>query len=204
MPPEPGNYEMRYVLGQPQRVLASVPLKVVATRASVSGPPTAQAGSRIAITWTGPANPGDWITIVKPDVPYSAYGDYFDARPANNQLNVPLEPGDYELRYVLAGKSIIARAPIRVLPVEVTLQGPDSVAAGAAFDVSWNGPNNPGDWVTIIAPDQLDTAYASYADAPRANPATLTAPATPGSYELRYVLNGRKVVGRKAIEVTAR
>ncbi|MGB7931297.1 MAG: VWA domain-containing protein [Gammaproteobacteria bacterium] len=204
LPADPGDYEMRYVLGQPQRVLASVPLRVVATRASVSGPPTAQAGSRIAITWTGPANPGDWITIVRPEVPYSAYNDYFDARPANNQLNVPLEPGDYELRYVLAGKSIIARAPIKVLPVEVTLQGPDSVPAGSSFEVGWNGPGNQSDWVTIIAPDQPDTAYASYADVPRANPATLTAPETPGSYELRYVLNGRKVIGRKAIEVTAR
>jgi Ca-activated chloride channel family protein len=201
MPPEPGNYEMRYVLGQPQRVLASVPLKVVATRASVSGPPTAQAGSRIAITWTGPANPGDWITIVKPDVPYSAYGDYFDARPANNQLNVPLEPGDYELRYVLAGKRIIARAPIKVLPVTVTLQGPDSVAAGSSFEVGWNGPGNQSDWITIIAPDQPDTAYASYADALRGNPATLTASETPGDYELRYVLNGKQVLARIPIRV---
>jgi len=201
MPPDPGDYEMRYILGQPQRVLASVPLKVVATQASVSGPPTAQAGSRIAITWTGPANPGDWITIVRPEVPYSAYNDYFNATTANNQLNVPLEPGDYELRYVLAGKSIIARAPIRVLPAEVTLQGPDSVSAGASFKVGWNGPGNQGDWVTIIAPDQPDTAYASYADAPRGNPSTLTAPETPGSYELRYVLNGKQVVARAPISV---
>jgi Ca-activated chloride channel homolog len=201
MPADPGDYEMRYILGQPQRVLASVPLKVVATQASVSGPPTAQAGSRIAITWTGPANPGDWITIVRPEVPYSAYNDYFNATTANNQLNVPLEPGDYELRYVLAGKSIIARAPIRVLPAEVTLQGPDSVAAGSSFKVGWNGPGNQGDWVTIIAPDQPDTAYASYADAPRGNPSTLTAPETPGSYELRYVLNGKQVVARAPISV---
>ena len=139
-----------------------------------------------------------------PISPYSAYNDYFDAKPANNQLKVPLEPGDYELRYVLAGKTIIARTPINVPPVTVTLQWPDSVAAGAAFEVGWNGPGNQGDWVTIVAPDQPENAYASYADAPRANPATLTAPETPGSYELRYVLNGRKVVGRKAVEVTAR
>ncbi len=201
LPADPGAYEMRYVLGQPQRVLAAVPLQVVATRASVSGPPTAQAGSRITITWTGPANPGDWITIVKPDVPYSVYNDYFDARPENHQLNVPLEPGAYELRYVLAGKNIIARAPIEVVAVTATLQGPDQVNAGAAFKVDWNGPGGASDWITIIAPDQPDTAYASYADAARGNPATLNAPTTPGHYELRYALNGKQVIARAPIEV---
>jgi Ca-activated chloride channel homolog len=201
LPAETGDYEMRYVLGQPQRVLASVPLKVIATQASVSGPPTAFAGSRITIDWSGPANPGDWVTIVKPDVPYSAYNDYFDARPENKQLNVPIEPGEYELRYVLAGKRIIARAPLKVLPVEVTLQGPDHVDAGAVFELGWNGPGNQGDWLTIIAPDQPDTAYTSYADAPRGNPSKLTAPETPGGYELRYVLNGKQVVARAPIRV---
>jgi Ca-activated chloride channel family protein len=201
LPAETGDYEMRYVLGQPQRVLAAVPLKVVATTASVSGPPAAPAGSQIAVTWTGPANAGDWITIVRPDVPESAYNDYFDVATARNRLVVPLEPGDYELRYVLAGKSVIARAPIQVLPVAVTLKGPDSVDAGASFQVSWEGAGNDSDWVTIVAPDQPETAYGSYADAQNGNPATLTAPATPGSYELRYVLNGRKIVGRKPIEV---
>ena len=201
LPTDPGEYEMRYVLGQPQRVLAAVPLQVVATQASVSGPPTAPAGSRITIMWTGPANPGDWITIVKPDVPYSAYNDYFDARPENHQLNVPLEPGEYELRYVLAGKNIIARAPIQVVAVAATLQGPEQVAAGAAFKVDWSGPGNASDWITIIAADQPDTAYASYADAPRGNPAALTASETPGHYELRYVLNGKQVIARAPIEV---
>jgi Ca-activated chloride channel family protein len=204
MPAEPGDYEMRYVLGAPQRVLAAVPIKLIETQASITGPPTAVAGSRIEIAWTGPGNSGDWITIVKPNVPVSSYNDYFDTKAGSgNRLYVPVEPGDYEFRYVLAGKSIIARTPIKVLAATATLQGPAKVAAGASFEVSWTGPNNPSDWVTIVATSRPDNEYGSYVDAPNPSPATLTAPAAPGSYELRYSLNGKKVIARQAIEVTA-
>jgi Ca-activated chloride channel family protein len=204
MPAEPGDYEMRYVLGAPQRVLAAVPIKLVETKASITGPATAVAGSLISIAWTGPGNPGDWITIVKPDVPVSTYNDYFDAKTgSSNRLNMPVEPGDYEFRYVLAGTSIIARTPIKILAPTATLQGPAKVAAGASFQVSWTGPNNPSDWVTIVASNRPDNEYGSYVDAPNPSPATLQAPAAPGSYELRYSLNGKKIIARKPIQVTA-
>ncbi len=204
MPAKPGDYEMRYVLGAPQRVLAAVPITLIETQASITGPPTAVAGSRIDIAWTGPGSSGDWITIVKPDVPVSTYNDYFDAKAGSvNRLYVPVEPGDYEFRYVLAGKSIIARTPIKVLAATATLRGPATVAAGASFEVSWTGPNNPSDWVTIVATSRPDNEYGSYVDAPNPSPATLNAPAAPGSYELRYSLNGKKVIARKAIAVTA-
>ena len=204
MPAEPGDYEMRYVLGAPQRVLVAVPIKLIETQASITGPPTAVAGSQIDIAWTGPGNPGDWITIVKPSVPASSYNDYFDAKAGSaNRLYIPVEPGDYEFRYVLAGKSIIARTPIKVLAATATLQGPAQVAAGASFEVSWTGPNNPSDWVTIVTTSRPDNEYGPYVDAPNPSPATLNAPAAPGSYELRYSLNGKKVIARKAIQVTA-
>jgi Ca-activated chloride channel family protein len=130
------------------------------------------------------------------------YNDYFDAPTNKNQLYIPVEPGDYELRYVLGGKSIIARTPIKVLPASATLTAPASVKAGASFDVAWTGPNNPSDWITIVTPNRPESEYASYVDAPRPSPGKLTAPATAGSYEIRYVLNGKKVIDRKAIQVT--
>jgi Ca-activated chloride channel homolog len=202
VPLEPGDYELRYVLAG-KSVIARAPVQVLPVEVTLKGPGSVNAGTSFQVSWEGASNESDWVTIVAPDQPETAYGSYADAPRGNPAtLNAPETPGGYELRYVLNGKRIVGRAPIQVLPVTVTLQAPERVIAGTAFEVGWNGPGNPGDWVTIVAPDQPETAYGSYADAPRGNPATLTAPATPGRYELRYVLNGRKIVGRKAIEVT--
>jgi Ca-activated chloride channel family protein len=57
--------------------------------------------------------------------------------------------------------------------------------------------------VTITQPAAPDHVYRSYAYANAGSPSTLTAPDQPGSYEIRYVLNGKKVLTRKPLEVTA-
>lgn len=202
MPTDPGDYELRYVLAG-KSIIARTPIKVVGSQATLTVPPSAAVGSAVDVAWTGPGNSGDWITVVKADAPVSMYNDYFDAKPDNHSLHMPVEPGDYEIRYVLGGKSVIGRAPIKVVAVSATVQAPASVVAGAAFDISWAGPNYRGDWVTIVAPGQADTAYASYVDADRGSPAKLTAPTAAGSYEIRYVLAGKKIIGRKTIQVTA-
>jgi Ca-activated chloride channel family protein len=201
MPVEPGDYELRYVLAG-KNVIARAPIKVVAVQASLSAPPTAPAGSKIAIVWSGPENHGDWITIVKPDAPAGAYNDYFDAKPENRELTMPVEPGDYELRYVLGGRSIIGRAPIKVVAVSAAVQAPASIASGASFDISWTGPNNHGDWLTIVKADRPPNEYGSYVDADNGSPGKLTAPAAAGTYELRYVLHGKTVIGHRTIQVT--
>ena len=202
VPVEPGAYEMRYVLGRPQRVLASEPLNVAAVEAALTVPTTAIAGSTIDVAWTGPGNPGDWITVVEPDDAAAAYNGYFDAKPDNRALTLPVEPGDYEVRYVQGGQKVIARAPIAVTPATAEIRAPQSVAAGGELETGWTGPSNRGDWLTIVRPEQGETEYGSYADADRGNPAKLRAPVDEGGYELRYVLQGRKIIARRAIAVT--
>ena len=201
LPVEPGQYEMRYVLARPPRVLASVPLTTVATAASVTVPPTAAAGTEVEVTWTGPSQHGDWITIVKPDDPVTSYNAYFDAKPENRKLTVPTEAGAYEVRYVQGGQKVIARTPITVTPVVAAITAPDSVAAGAQFEIGWTGPNLRGDWLTIVKADRPPNEYGSYVDAPNGSPGKLIAPPAAGSYELRYVLGGKTVIGRKSITV---
>jgi Ca-activated chloride channel homolog len=68
--------------------------------------------------------------------------------------------------------------------------------------VSWTGPNNRGDWLTIVPPGAVPASYASYVDAIRGSPKALTAPAAPGRYEVRYVLRGKRVIAARPIEVT--
>ncbi len=206
LPGEPGDYQMRYVLGAPRRILAKVPVKVVAVEASVTVPTTAVAGSEIALQWLGPNYPSDWITVVKPDAPFDAYQDYVAAKPDDPQshrLEMPLEPGDYEVRYVLEGKRVLARAPIHVTDVTATLDAPTTVAAGESFEVTWTGPGYPSDWITIVKPVAAFNAYASYVDANKGSPISLTAAKEAGRYEIRYVMKGKRVIAKRDIEVTA-
>jgi len=203
LPPEVGEHEIRYVLNRPRRVLASLPFAVTAIDATIDAPPAGVAGSDVHITWAGPNNSGDWLTVVKPDAGVQSYNDYVDAGGSDRVLELPVEAGDYELRYVQAGKKILVRRPITVTAATAEITAPASVAAGATFEIAWVGPNNRSDWLTIIAPQAAVSAYGSYVDAPNGSPAKLTAPATAGRYELRYVLKGKKTIGTRAIEVTA-
>jgi Ca-activated chloride channel family protein len=202
LPAEPGDYEVRYVLGRPQRVLAAAPFKATAVEATLTAPSTGVAGSEVEVAWTGPNYAGDWLTIVKPDAEDTAYNDYVDANRDDRRLELPVEPGGYELRYVQAGRKILARAPIAVSAATAEITAPSTVAAGASFDIAWTGPSYRGDWLTIIGPAEPVSAYGSYVDADRGSPAALTAPAAPGRYELRYVLKGKKVIAARPIEVT--
>jgi Ca-activated chloride channel family protein len=200
LPLVPGSYEVRYVLGG-KKILARAPIELTAAAAGITAPPSAVAGADIKIAWTGPNNTGDWITVVKPDAADTMYNDYFNAIDGDGVLSMPVEPGTYEVRYVQGGAKILARAPIEVTPITADLTGPESVAASAAFEISWSGPNYGGDWITIVAPDAAPSAYGSYVDAIHGSPATLTAPAQPGQYQLRYVLKGKTIIASRAIEV---
>lgn len=201
-PLAPGNYEVRYVAAG-VNVLTRKPIVVKAVGASITGPASVAAGAAFQIEWQGPGNNSDWLTIITPGAAASAYGSYVDAingSPA--RLNAPLEPGDYELRYVAAGREVLARTPITVTAVTASIDAPESVVAGAQFKIDWHGPNNSGDWLTIVQPDAGVEAYGSYVDALNGSPATLTAPTVAGSYELRYVQGGKQVIARRAIRVT--
>jgi hypothetical protein len=62
------------------------------------------------------------------------------------------------------------------------------VIAGESFKVSWKGPDNPRNFITVVPKGAREGEYsASYAyTTPPANPVTLTSPLEPGDYELRY------------------
>jgi Ca-activated chloride channel family protein len=204
LPIEPGRYEFRYVLATPQTVIAVVPYEVLPVEATVKAPQNAEAGGTIAIFWIGPNQPGDWITIVEPSANPSAYGSYVDADKGTRTLDAPVNPGSYEIRYVQAGINVLVRTPIEITDVKADVAGPSSVAPGAAFEVSWKGPNNTGDWITIVTASAAAQSYGSYVDVKAGmTTATLQAPDQAGTYELRYVLGGVRVIATRPIAVTA-
>lgn len=164
--------------------------------ATVSGPEVARAGTVIEVTWSGPNDSGDYITIVTPDAKDSEYGVY--QRTASGEvlrLQAPDALGAHEIRYVQnKDRKVLARQTIELMPVEATVSGPESIGAGGTIEVQWTGPDSPGDYITVVEAGAPDKEYNHYARTSARNLVSLLVPDGLGNYEIRYVLNSSKRV----------
>ena len=205
-PIEAGDYELRYVADRSKTVLGRTPIVVTDATASVSGPSEAILGTVVSVSWTGPDNKGDYITIVAKGTPDGQYGNYTETiKGSPLQLTLPVDTGDGELRYMTGqGGKVLARSPIKILAPEVSLDAPKRVVAGTVFQVSWTGPNNHGDYVTIVPKESPDGRYENYTETSKGSPMKVTALIEPGSAELRYMTGtGARVLNRRPIEIVA-
>jgi Mg-chelatase subunit ChlD len=205
-PDQAGDYLLRYHLAGTYRVIGSRPLKVGGAAATLEFPASARAGSVLSVQWKGPGKKGDFVSIDKTSAEDATYGNYAYAEAGNPiEIRVPDEPGDYVVRYHLASSyGVIGSAPLTVEAVTASLAAPAQVPARSVFAVTWKGPNNPDDYITIVAPTAKDGTYgSSNGYTQRGNPARLEAPREPGNYELRY-LTGQsyRTLAKTAITVT--
>ncbi len=183
-----GDYELWYVSGADDAILARRPVAVTAFAGTLAGPAAVAAGTAFTVAWSGPDGPGDYVTIVPVGAEKWTSESYFYTTAGSpGPLIAPIAAGTYELWYVTGSDSkTMARAPITVTPLAVTLEAPESVARDAEFQVTWTGPNGPQDYVTIAPAGSPDGTYLSYAYTAAGSPATLTAPGEAGDYEIRY------------------
>ncbi|MCB1592181.1 MAG: VWA domain-containing protein [Alphaproteobacteria bacterium] len=205
LPVEPGEYVIRYMLGRPIRNLAETAITVTPATATLMAKEEAIAGEEIDVEFTGPpAGSGDWVTVVPPEAEDKAYKNYAYSRQGSPaKIRMPLEPGDYELRFVQNNKKVLARRPIRVLEALATLKGPETAIAGEEVKVEFTGPKPAsGDWITVTAPDAPAKKYNSYYYTRQGSPATVRMPLEPGEYELRFVQGNDKVIARQPITIT--
>ena len=206
MPDEPGLYEIRYVSNQSDQVLARRPVVVTEVAASLTTPEAAPAGGEIQITWEGPDNQNDYLTVVTPETPDNQHGNYTYTREGNPLgLRLPDEPGLHEIRYVSnQSDRILARVPLEITPVSATLRALDVVAAGEPASVSWEGPDNQNDYLTVVTPDTPEGKHGDYTYTRKGSPLDLDMPEEPGLYEIRYVMGqSRTVLTRRPVQVVA-
>jgi len=189
---EPGDYEIRYVTGQSQATLASIPLTVTGVTASVEAPAEVAAGATFTASWTGPDNERDYLTIVPLGAAEGIYKDYFYTTEGNSgELIAGIEPGDYEVRYVTGqGGKTLASTIIKVTAISASLNAPTEAMAGSRITVTWTGPDNEGDYVTIVASDASEGSYKDYYYTKQGASGEIQLQAEPGNYEVRYV-NGQ-------------
>ncbi len=205
MPVEPGEYEVSYMLGRPLRKLATASVTATPATATLDAPAEALAGSTVSVAFTGPpAGAGDWVTVIAPDAPDNKYTSYAYSRNGSPaEIRMPLEAGDYELRFVQNNTKVLARRPIKVTAALATVSGPATAMTGETVKIDFTGPPaGAGDWITVIAPDEPEHKYTDYKYTRNGSPAEIRMPLEPGEYELRFVQANKKVLARRKIIVT--
>lgn len=141
-PDKAGTYELRYFLGNGDKVIASRPITVGAVSATVKGPASATAGSTFEVSWTGPNNPRDFINIVPKGAREGESGGWSYTSKGNPlTIRAPLTPGEYELRYSTGQAYVtLARTSIQVTPGKeepglVAAQLSNASGAGNAVEI---------------------------------------------------------------------
>ncbi len=201
---ESGAYEVRYVMGQSKRVLASSDIKVAAVDATLSAPDEVMVETPVEVAWTGPGNDKDYITVVEAGAPQGNYGAYTYTRKGSPlTVKAPKTPGLFEIRYVMGqSKKVLVSRQVTVKPLGASLKAPSEIAPGASLEVNWTGPNNPKDFIAVAKKEAPGKSFESRAYSRAGDPAKLFAPSTVGTYELRYVLNkGNRVLTSVPIKV---
>lgn len=204
MPTEPGTYEIRYILNEGRKALARRQITVTGVTASIVAPTDPLAGATVQVEWKGPDYQNDFIAVTKRGE--DKWINYTYTRQGSPLgLVMPGAAGEYDIIYTLnQDRSVIARVPVTVSGVDFALSAPQSVLAGSAVPVTWTGPDYQNDFISISTPESRDGAFETYTYTRQGNPLNVTAPLTPGDYELRYVLNqDRKVTARIPLKVEA-
>ncbi|MGJ8657728.1 MAG: vWA domain-containing protein [Akkermansiaceae bacterium] len=202
---EIGPAEIRYLAGRSNKVLGRTTIEIIPAKLTLTAPDEIKAGGSVKIDWTGPNNKGDYITIVTKDTEDGKYAKYeYTKKAPTLTVTAPLELGTAEIRYMSGqGAKVLARRPIEITKAEITLSAPDEITAGGSVKVNWTGPDNKGDYITIVNKNTEDGKYAKYDYTNKGPTLTVIAPLELGPAEIRYMAGqGGKVLARRPIEIT--
>jgi len=173
---------------QPKVVTVPIDLGLDVT---LEAPDEVAEGHPFEVIWTGPDALGALVSVNRPDdSPRDPIYFVAASEGPTATLGGPSTAGDYEVRYILdSPRLVLARRPLTVTDSAYALEAPAEVAASSAFEVTWSGPLTDGDFITLVeAGSQEVFERGATARLSEGEPATLTAPAEPGEYEVRYVL----------------
>ena len=204
-PAETGLYEVRYLLREGNKTMASEPIEIIAPEVTISGPSTVVTGATFDVSWTGTVNMHDYVAIVPAGSNEGEFGNYLAVRDAQTgELTAPADPGLYELRYILReGSKTLATSSIEVTQPEITITAPETVLAGSKFEVSWTGTVNAQDYINIVPMGTDEGTFGNYLSVRENSKDMLQAPSETGIYELRYVLRaGTKTMATAMVEIT--
>ncbi|WP_417254683.1 vWA domain-containing protein, partial [Celeribacter sp.] len=170
----------------------------------LTAPAQVTTGATFDVSWDKTVKAVDYITIVPADADEGTRQNHIRARDdLSGKLTAPATPGLYEVRYVLdEGDRTIGVASVELVEAGVAVTAPEQVTTGAVFDISWDKTVNATDYITIIPADADEGTRHNHIRARDNLSGKLTAPATPGLYEVRYVLDeGDRTIGVASVEL---
>lgn len=158
-------------------------------------------GSFVPLYWSGAADPEPTVTLHNEDGKKIASTRSKGKNPIS--LRLPSEVGKYTAKLNQGDQSI--EQAITVTEASATLTVPETVEGSTDFTVSWTGPLGKGDFVSLVKGGETKTRrHLAYFWASRTKEAVFQAPATPGDYEIWYVLRGSgsdSVIAKKTVSV---
>ncbi|MFN0246655.1 MAG: serine/threonine protein kinase [Kofleriaceae bacterium] len=198
-----------------QNVIATpgTPVQAVTTfaLADATVAPSSEIVFKFPARVASPTGDQSWVSISAANSKDTSYisWSFVGDKASSASLKGPPKPGDYEARlythYPTQSYNVVHRIPFKV---EAPAEAPDvpaatrerlslastSIAAGAKIEILFPGPMiaKPGEkyWVTVVKAGAADSAYDAWEYVvPNARRATLPAPATAGSYEVRLHAN---------------
>jgi Ca-activated chloride channel family protein len=192
-----GEYEVRYVVGQSKRIMASRPISLTPVSATLSIENNPIPGGKIEVNWSGPNNKNDYITIVEVGSPEGKFTSYAYSRNGSPAVfKVPKELGAFEVRYVMGkSKRTLTSIAITLTPASGSVSAPAKVKAGGVVEVTWTGPANKNDFIEIVAAGaDVNAQPLSKASVSQGSPLSLFAPGSTGKYEVRYNMRDNKEI----------
>ncbi|MCF4165612.1 VWA domain-containing protein [Zavarzinia compransoris] len=203
LPAQTGAFVIRYVHDSESQhtVLAETAIEITDLEFYLDAPAKANGGQSFEISWRGRDGGGgdyqDYIDIVPHGYTETSGELSYTYLSAGNPLTIqaPVDAGDYDIRLVLEGadgRHVRYTAPLSVTQAKATLALPSAVRPGAAFPVQWSGPAEHGDYVDLVPEGYTDTSgeLSYFYTRDVSGPGTLTAPDAPGTYQVRYILEG--------------
>jgi Ca-activated chloride channel family protein len=210
-PAEPGLYELRYMLDEGKKTLATAAIEVTAAEVTVSAPSTVRAGNDVDITWSSTISPTDMINIVPAGSKEGTRNIYLrTGSKTQGSLTAPNETGLYEIRYMLdEGKKTIASTPLEVVAADAPLDDgaglsvPAEAKVGEVITVSWTGVSDGNDQrIALARNDQPDFSWIAIQSVGEEKTMEMTMPDKAGFYEVRFLdITARKLLGRSLVEV---
>lgn len=196
-----GEYDIRYVLeaADGRKILHRIPVLVDEADVTLSAPPEIEIGQNFDVFWSGPNNKEGYIDLVKRGDKHT-YGEfsyfYLKDHPENGELKAHVIAGEYDIRFIMVGsdgRQILATQAIKILPVPVTLNAPDNAEAGSHIKIHWQGPNRKGDYIDLAKLNSNkpygELSYFYTKD--NSETGQLKMPKEPGTYTIRYIIQGK-------------
>ena len=203
-PLRPGSWDLVYIADDHDRtMLARRPITVEAAKIEISAPAEVRVGAPVTIAFPG-SDIGEGAVVGL----WTASGELRADRLMLVGERLPAGIGDYELRLVDRAdrSSVLARRPIRI--VGTMIRAPDTVAPGAPVAVTFDEEPAFFDRLRILGRGEEPVMFdrRPSVDVSSLRRARITAPDTPGDYDLAVVdespgTQGAKLIDRRPLTV---